>query len=161
MVAVGGVGAAETVLVTETVESQEREPVDDTLALDEALLHTLPLREGEPLPELLRNEVLVGQLVTESVLLREGELLPELLIVATTEAGSVAESVAHVLTEAVLQSEEVIDPHDEALGLCEVLPLPLPLREEELQPELLRVATPVRLCVGDGVAQELTEGVLQ
>ena len=41
------------------------------------------------------------------------------------------------------------------------LPLPLALRESELQPELLRVATPVRQCVGEGVAQALAEEVLQ
>ena len=38
---------------------------------------------------------------------------------------------------------------------------PLLLREGELLPELLRVATPVRQCVGEGVAQVLAEAVLQ
>ena len=109
--------------------------MEDTLTLGVALLQPLPLREGELLPEALR--------------------------VAATVAGSVAESVAQALTEAVLQNDDVSDPHDEALGLFEALLLPLPLREDELQPELLRVATPVRQCVGEGVAQALTEEVLQ
>ena len=91
----GGVGAAETVLVTETVKSQEGEPVDETLVLDVALLHTLPLRECEPLPELLRNAVLVGHKVTESVLV--------------------------VLVVEVPQGEEVKSPVDETLRLGEAL----------------------------------------
>ena len=77
------------------------------------------------------------------------------------QALCVGDGVAQALTEGVLQKEADWEELDETLMLGVALPLPLPLREEELQPELLRVATPLRQCVGEGVVQALTEVVLQ
>jgi hypothetical protein len=135
MVAVGGVGAAVTVLINETVEGQEREPVDETLAHDETLLLILPLRVRKPLPELLS--------------------------VATPVRQNVGEGVVEALTEEELQKDADWEAVDDTLTLGVALPLPLPLREDELHPEPLRVAAPVRQCVGESVVQLLVEEVLQ